>query len=51
MSASSSSPDASLRPFSVNVSIWSVTIDALPCRIASNRSPSGTRQTRWSHGL
>ena len=29
----------------------SVTTSALPALIASNRSASGTRQTRWSHGL
>ena len=50
-SASSSAPDSSLSPFSVKVSIRSVTIDALPALIDSNRSPSGTRQRRWSHGL
>ena len=40
-----------LEPVSVNVSMWSVTIDARPALIASNRSPSGTRHRRWSHGL
>ena len=50
-SASSSCPDASFSPVSVNVSIWSVAIEALPSEIAPNRTPSGTRQTRWSHGL
>ena len=38
-------------PVSVNVSMRSVTTDASPLRIALNRSPSGTRQRRWSHGL
>ena len=50
MSASSSAPDASFSPFSVNVSISSVTIDASPDASASKRSPSGTRQTRCVHG-
>ena len=50
-SASSSSPDSSACPVSVNVSMRSVTTDARPSLIASNRSPSGTRQRRWSHGL
>ena len=50
MSASSSSPDASLMPVGVNVSIVSVTTDALPDLIASNRSLFGTRHRRWSHG-
>ena len=38
-------------PVSVKVSIWSVTTDARPDRMASNRSLLGTRQSRWSHGL
>ena len=50
-SASSSAPDSSLSPVSVNVSIRSVTTDALPSQIAAKRSPSGTRHMRWSHGL
>ena len=50
-SASSSAPDSSRRPFSVNVSMRSVTTDARPLPIASKRSPSGTRHMRWSHGL
>ena len=51
MSASSSSPDARRMPVSVKVSIWSVTTDARPDRMASNRSLLGTRHRRWSHGL
>ncbi len=51
MSAASSSPDASRRPVGVNVAIWSVAIDTLPARMDRNRSPSGTRHIRWSHGL
>ena len=51
MSAGSSSPDVSSRPFGVNESIRSVTIDASPRLIARNRSPSGTRHRRWSQGL
>lgn len=50
-SASSSSPVRSCRPFSVKVSISSVTTAALPERIAVKRSPSGTKQRRSSHGL
>ena len=50
-SASSSAPDASLMPVSVNVSMWSVTIEARPLLSALKRSPSGTRHMRWSHGL
>ena len=38
-------------PFGVNVSMVSVTIEAWPVRSARNRSPSGTTQNRWSHGL
>ena len=51
MSASSSSPEPSRMPVSVKVSMVSVTTEASPWRIAWNRSPSGTRQSRWSHGL
>ena len=51
MSASSSLPDASRMPPLVIRSMWSVTTDALPALIASERSPVGIRQTRWSHGL
>ena len=50
MSASSSWPDVSRMPFGVNVSIVSVTIEACALRSARNRSPSGTKQSRWSHG-
>ena len=38
-------------PVSVNVSISSVTTEAAPAEIDSNRSLSGTRQSRCSHGL
>jgi hypothetical protein len=37
-------------PVGVKRSIVSVTIDALPAEMALNRSPSGTRHRRWSHG-
>ena len=40
----------SSRPVSVNDTIRSVTTEAEPSRIAANRSPSGTRHSRWSHG-
>src|SRR5581483_9959334 len=50
-SAGSSWPDSSCRPVSVIVVMRSVTIDAAPELTAWNRSPSGTRQSRWSHGL
>ncbi len=30
--------------------MWSVTTSTEPSRIALNRSPSGTRHRRWSHG-
>ncbi len=50
MSASSSDPDASRRPFSVNVSMRSVTTVTRPDAIDSKRSPSGTRHMRWSQG-
>ena len=42
-SASSSVPDSSRRPFSVKRSMWSVTTDAEPSRIAAKRSPFGHR--------
>ena len=51
MSAPSVAPDARRMPSSTKRSIVSVTTDARPARMAPNRSPSGTRQTRWSHGL
>ena len=51
MSASSSSPEVSRIPVLVNVSMVSVTTDACPRRIDLNRSPFGTKQSRWSHGL
>ena len=51
MSASISRPDVSRMPVSVNVSIVSVTISALPSESTLNRSPLGTRQSRCSHGL
>ena len=50
MSASRCSPDSSSTPFSVNVAIRPVTIDVVPLRRVRNRSPSGTRHSRWSHG-
>jgi hypothetical protein len=49
-SASSSAPERSFRPVSVNVSMWSVTTDARPLRSTRKRSPLGTRHIRWSHG-
>jgi hypothetical protein len=50
-SAGSSVPDVSRIPCSVNVSMVSVTTDARPSLIDRNRSPSGIRHIRWSHGL
>ena len=50
-SASSSSPEVSRRPVSVKVSTVSVTIEDVPALSDRNRSPSGTKQSRWSHGL
>jgi hypothetical protein len=44
MSAGSSSPERSFRPVSPNVSISSVTTEALPSRIALKGSPSGAQQ-------
>lgn len=49
-SAGGVSPDSSRSPDDVNSAIRSVTTDARPDRIAANRSPSGTRHNRWSHG-
>jgi len=49
-SASISAPEASRIPVGVRVSMVSVTTSAVPPRSARNRSPSGTRQSRWSHG-
>ena len=49
-SAWSSSPELTLMPVSVNVSMVSVTIDALPSRMAANMSPSGTMAMRCCHG-
>ena len=37
-------------PVGVKVSMVSVTTEARPWRMARKRSPSGTKQTRWSHG-
>jgi hypothetical protein len=37
-------------PDSVKLSISSVTTDALPARIASRKSPSGTKAMRCRHG-
>ena len=51
MSASICVLESSWIPVSVKRSMVSVTTSALPALIASNRSASGTRQTRWSHGL
>ena len=50
MSAGISSPELTLMPCSVNVSMVSVTIEALPSRRAANRSPSGTMAMRCCHG-
>ena len=50
MSAGISSPEPTLMPFSVNVSMVSVTIDAVPSRRAANKSPSGTTAMRCCHG-
>ena len=50
-SASISAPEASFKPVWVNDSMVSVTTDARPAFIALNRSPSGTRHRRCSHGL
>ena len=38
-------------PFSVKVSIWSVTTEASPAASDVNRSPSGTAHRRSSHGM
>lgn len=51
MSAANSRPDCSRIPFSVKVSIASVTTEARPSRMALNMSASGTAHRRWSHGL
>ena len=45
-SASISSPEDVRIPVAVNVSMVSVTTDALPSRMAVNRSPSGSRASR-----
>lgn len=50
MSAGISSPEETLMPCSVNVSMVSVTIEALPSRSAANRSPSGVMAIRCCHG-
>jgi hypothetical protein len=50
MSAGISSPELTRIPFSVKVSIVSVTIEAFPSRSAANRSPSGTMAMRCCHG-
>ena len=50
MSASISSPELTRMPFSVNVSMVSVTIEAFPSRSAANKSPSGTIAMRCCHG-
>ncbi len=51
MSASSSAPDSSRMPVSVNSAISSVTTSARPLLMAAKKSPSGARHIRWSHGL
>jgi hypothetical protein len=51
MSAGNSLPEVNAMPSGVKRSIVSVTISASPLRMVSNRSASGTRQMRWSHGL
>ncbi len=50
MSASSERPEDNDTPDDVNREIRSVTTSALPERNARNRSASGTRHSRWSHG-
>ena len=50
MSASSSSPELTRMPVSVNSSIVSVTIEAFPSRMAAKKSPSGTIAMRCCHG-
>ena len=50
MSAGTLRPSVSSTPPEVNVSICPVTTDALPSRMARNRSPSGTMHIRWAHG-
>ena len=49
-SAGISSPEETRMPCSVNVSMVSVTIEAVPARRVANRSPSGTRARRCCHG-
>jgi hypothetical protein len=50
MSAPISSPELTSIPVSVNVSMVSVTIDALPERSAAKKSPSGTTPMRCCYG-
>src|SRR5699024_11376757 len=50
-SASKCSPDFSWIPFSVKVSMWSVTTEPLPCFNTLKRSPFGTAHRRSSQGL
>ena len=51
MSASRWSPEVSRSPFSVKRSMWSVTTEDVPAQMDLKRSPFGTAQKRWSHGL
>jgi len=53
ISASNTYPEVNINrtPCSVKESMWSVTIDALPELMVSNRSPSGTRHKRCSQGV
>ena len=50
MSASITAPDDSRTPVAVNSSILSVSTDAVPSRMASKKSPSGTNAMRCCHG-
>ena len=50
MSASITVPPAVTTPVSVKVAISSVTIEAFPDLMPSNRSPSGTNAIRCCHG-
>src|SRR5690554_7887340 len=51
MSALSVLPDFNKIPSSTKRSIWSVTTEAEPSLIDSNKSPKGTAHKRWSQGL
>ncbi len=50
MSAGSVAPEVRRIPSGRKRSMVSVTIEADPREMALKRSPSGTTQTRWSHG-